>query len=88
MMMTEHANIRCQQRGIKPQLLEIIMQFGEKSIMPGGASGYFLKKKSINRMTCEYRECNKKMVQMLDRLKGVQVVESQDGMIITAYHRR
>lgn len=88
MILSKHADTRCQQRGIKPQLLSMVVQFGEKSIVSGGANSYFLKNRDINYLISEYRQCDKKMIQTLDRLKGVQVIESQDGVIITAYHRR
>jgi len=76
MIMTEHAKIRCKQRGIKPDWLELIVQFGKKGVLPGGATGYFLTR----------QEC-KRIAQTLDRLKGIQVIESPDGAIITTYHR-
>lgn len=84
MMMTKHAKTRCQQRGIKPHLLELVIEYGRKSILPGGATGYILRRRDKNRLIQKY----KKMIQTLDHLGGVKVVEGPDGMIITTYHRR
>lgn len=84
MKMTEHAKTRCRQRGIKSDLLEIILQHGKKSSHPGGATGFLLRKKDRDRLV---REC-KKLIQLLDHMAGVQIIEGPDGLILTAYHRK
>ena len=84
MKITKHAEVRCQQRGIKSDLLDLIVLHGEESTLPGGATGYFLRKKDKKNLVRKL----KKTIQLLDHLGGVQVVESVDGQILTAYHRR
>lgn len=84
MKMTKHAKIRCQQRGIKSDLLDIILLHGKESILPGGATGYFLRKKDRKRLV---REC-KRLIQLLDHFTGIQIIESAEGLMLTAYHRR
>ncbi len=81
---TEHAKTRCQQRGIKSVLLPIILEFGKKKRLPGGATGYLLRKKDKNLLV---NEC-KRIIQILNHSTGVQIVKSPDGLILTIYRKR
>jgi hypothetical protein len=84
MKISKHAIARTRQRGIKADLLDIIVSEGVKERLPGGAMGYFLRKSDKRRLMTEY----KRKIQMLDHVNEVQVVESVDGMILTVYRRR
>lgn len=84
MKMTKHAVVRGQQRGIKADLVDIIIQEGVKERLPGGAVGFFLRKRDKLRLMTEY----KRKIQMLDNVNEVEVVQSSDGTILTVYRRR
>lgn len=82
-MYSQHANIRCQQRGISDDVVNVLLNYGACG-HHNGADVYFM-----NKTTREFarRELgNRRYRRMADKL-NTYVVVSNDGRIITAAKR-
>ena len=79
-MLSEHAICRMQQRGIKLNVVNAVIEFGEEYFCPKGIL-YLCSKKSIRKLlNCGVPTSQTK------RYKGVYVV-IQDGLVQTVGHR-
>lgn len=78
-MITDHAMLRMGQRGIKLEVLELILRFG-REIRSKGAVFYVLGKKEVQKY-CQY-------VPKLKEMEGMQVLTSNEGVVITAYRNK
>lgn len=78
-MITDHAMLRMGQRGIKLEVLELILRFG-REIRSKGAVFYVLGKKEVQKY-CQY-------VPQLKEMEGMQVLTSNEGVVITAYRNK
>ena len=83
MNMTNHAQIRIQQRGIPAQAIEAILSYGKRK-RHHGADVYFLDKPSRERLACSMGQ---KVYSKLERSLNSYLVVSDEGAIITAAHR-
>ena len=82
-MKSKHAKVRCQQRGISQNQVDLIVAHGHKSRRSGGAWEYRLRKKDRNKLISKY----KKQIQMVERSVGKGVLVSYDQeTVVTAYH--
>lgn len=82
MNITSHAIVRCRQRGIPEDLIEIILNLGHTKRLPHGAIGRSINKRDCDRMIHEL----KRLIHRIEKLKmsGVYIVTSDDtGTIIT-----
>ena len=79
-ILTDHAEIRCQQRGLSKFIVDLILEFGNCSPAPGGATKVSLGKREHQRLSSEL----KKTLQTLDKAKGGNLILS-DQTVITAY---
>ena len=84
MNITAHALQRCRQRGIPEYLLEMILDLGVRQRRPHRTIRATLRKRDCDKMIHEL----KRLVQQVEKLKkGVSVVVSEEGSIITAYRK-
>lgn len=81
---TNHLLRRCQQRGIKIDMAEIIVEFGREEKAPGGAQSYMLGKKEASVVEAYL----KKLLNEVEKAKGVKVIVADSDNLITAYHAR
>lgn len=83
MDISKHATVRCQQRGIPKDFVDLIMEFGTPHSKPGGAIEYIVRKKDKNRMISHLKH----FINYLDRItnKAVLVIDEQ---VITVYHKK
>jgi len=83
MDISKHAKIRCQQRGIPNNYIDLIVQFGTPLYKPGGVIEYSINKKDKNQIQNHL----KNLINRLDKIgnKAVLVIENQ---IITVYHKK
>ena len=83
MNISKHALVRSQQRGIRMDDIDLIMQLGRPQHKPGGAIEYSVTKKDKSRMIVHL----KRLINHVDKIgdKGVLVIDDQ---IITVYHKK
>ncbi|OAF12384.1 hypothetical protein AYJ54_06010 [Bradyrhizobium centrolobii] len=81
MILSRHATIRAQQRGISPAQLLAMESYGDREIRRGGdCYAISISKETLRRlgpMTPEGIPT--------DRLKGLTLVQSEDGTLVTAF---
>ncbi len=83
MVKSNHTQIRCQQRGISKEQINLIIEHGQKGRRPGGAFEYRLLKKDKDRLISTL----KKQIHMVERSVGKGVLISGDReTVITTYH--
>ena len=83
-MYTNHAKARCQQRGIRSEVVDALISFGECKRHRGG-DVYYMDRKARARARGSLNTTNyKRVVDQLD----TYVVMADDGSIITAAKRR
>ncbi len=79
-MLTHHAQTRIQQRGIRPGIVELIVDFGEETHLNGGVTLHSLGKKGMCRLRREYGDCLR-----ISEFLDVRVV-CKDGKALTVEH--
>lgn len=80
MNLTQHAEARCNQRGMNNDVLEIIQQFGRVIRAPGGVEKFFYGAKEHQNAVAEL----KKKLKLLERAKNGTLIVAGDD-IITSY---
>jgi hypothetical protein len=84
MRLTQHAEVRMQQRGITPQTLQSLLQYGAAAHDHCGAKILFFDKKAKSRLlTRSGREAYRAVEKQLD----VYAVIANDGSVVTVGHR-
>lgn len=83
-MMTRHAQVRCQQRGIPPVVADWLMDFGAIRRGCRGAEVRYFDR--VGKRFAQTLMREEKMIQ-LERLLGAYVILSSDGDVVTAGHR-
>jgi hypothetical protein len=81
--MTKHAQARCQQRGIPPLLIDLLLQFGATEDAGGGTCKLFFDKKARRKL----RAYAGPVAPLLDQHLDVYAVVSSDDSLITVGHR-
>jgi len=84
MEISKHAKIRSQQRGIPESITDLIVEFGDPIEVPGDAFKYEVTGRTINALNSHL----KSLVHQVDKMKNKVVLVSQDGNIITTYHKK
>lgn len=86
MKMSKHAIIRSQQRGIPPELIELLIKYGKPTRKPGNALAYSLSRRQANLIIQDAKH----FIRVIEKAQGVVAVENNDPAqeIITIYHRR
>jgi hypothetical protein len=82
--MTSHAHIRLQQRGIKPEIVNLVLNEADKFLpCKGGATSVFVSRKKIKSLE------NKRVYspQLIAKALGIVLVQSDDA-VITAFHKK
>lgn len=82
MSISKHAKIRCQQRGIPNDEIDLIIQYGTQKNKVGGAIEYGVKKKDKNKIIQKL----KRLINKLDKIQNKRVLVV-DNSIITVYHK-
>ena len=80
MKMTKHAKIRCQQRALSPELLQVIFRYGRISKASGGIHELFFGNKEYANAINEL----KKIMKILERAKGGTVIFG-GNQVVTVY---
>jgi hypothetical protein len=81
--MTKHADIRSQQRGISPMMIDLLLQFGEKEPAGGGASKVYLNKSARRKL----RAYAGALAPLVDQHLDIYAVVGRDNQIVTVGHR-
>jgi hypothetical protein len=82
-MLTRHAEVRCQQRGIRPEVIATLLEYGRRE-RRRGAEICFMDRSTRQRAHRELgHDAYTRLVDHLDRY----LVVADDGHIITAAHR-
>lgn len=84
LLVSKHARMRCQQRGLSPLVLNWLTQFGATQYDHRGAEVRYFDKRSRKELA---RFAGKEVVDRLSGLLDAYVVISADGVVITAGHR-
>ena len=83
MKYTHHAEIRAQQRGIPPLIVEWLQDYGRKEYAGKGTRKIFFDKNSRKILA---KKMGKSVVDSLGHLMNIYLVE-EDNQIITVGHR-
>lgn len=83
MNITNHAKIRSQQRGIPVSEIELIMSYGIPQDVVGDAKAYQIDGSTKNKIIARLKH----LIHIVEKLDGKVIIESQDGVIITTYHK-
>ncbi len=83
MQPTSHARSRCQQRGIPPVVVDLIVDFGAE-VRTHGASKYYLDRKARSVLR---RVVGQQALRLVEHKLNCYVVVADDGVLITAAPR-
>ncbi len=83
-MLTRHAEVRCQQRGIRPEVVDVLMTYGRRRTRHG-AEVCFMDRVARDRARADLGSDDYRRI--ADRLDAYLVV-SGEGEVITAANRR
>jgi len=81
MSMSEHAARRCQQRGIHPNIVDVVRQYGTPTDRPGNAVAYHLARNDCQLLIAQL----KRQIHVLEKASKIVVVESNKGAVLTTY---
>ncbi len=84
MNLTQHAACRMQQRGIKPETIEILLESGARERDHRGGTILYIDKPARRRLRDQYGLEHYKAI---ERQLGAYVVVGEDGSVITVGHR-
>lgn len=82
-LMTRHAQRRCQQRGLSPIVIDLLLKFGSSEPAGAGTTRVFIDKAARRRVQAYAGPLTSKLSEHLD----VYAVLGADGRVITAAHR-
>ena len=83
-LLTPHARVRMQQRGIRGDTLDALLDFGaERHVHSDGREIVFLDKKARARLA----RSSPDGVRAAERLKGAYAIVDGSGVVITVGHR-
>jgi len=83
MHMTKHADIRAQQRGFKPTLINLILMHGTPVKKSGDVLEFSIRKKNMLYLTSD-DELN---IHQLEKAQGKAVLMNpQTGLVLTVYN--
>jgi hypothetical protein len=82
MNMSQHANLRSQQRAISPMLVDLLIQFGTSEPAGNGASKVFFDKAARRRV----KSYAGPLAGLLNEYLDVYAVISSEDRVITAAH--
>jgi hypothetical protein len=79
--MSQHAERRCQQRGIPPSVIDVVRQHGTPTDRPGNAIAYHLARNDCQLLIAQL----KRQIHVLEKASKIVVVESDEGTVLTTY---
>jgi hypothetical protein len=82
-ILTPHARARMQQRGIRPEIVQVLLDFGREVHVPGGRDLVFFDKRARARLA----KAGLARGPQAERLCKSYAVLSADGVVITVGHR-
>lgn len=82
-MLTNHAQVRCQQRGIPQEAVDALLAYGNTR-RHHGADIYFLDKRGRSRVEAAL---GRNLFCRIEKALNAYLVVSDDGGIVTAAHR-
>lgn len=82
MKTTKHAITRSQQRGIQPEVIEVILRLGTTRRRPGGAEEYVFFKKDKTKFLTDL----KRIQRLIERASDKGILLQWNGTILTVYH--
>jgi hypothetical protein len=82
--MTQHGQMRIQQRGYRNADMELVMQHGTDCTGRDGEYGFMLTNQDVHQTVERY----KRQIRKLERLKGTYMVVSESNELITTYRPR
>jgi len=83
LLFTQHAKARMQQRGIKPQWVDLVLEYGREVYQQGRHSySVSLEKLGIQKLKTTYGA-----IKDLNKLRQMYVVLADDGAIVTCAYR-
>lgn len=80
MELSTHAQIRCKQRGISDDIINILLRHGRESFAPGGSQKLLFGRKEYGHVVKELKH----LMKVLDRAKDTAMIVNKD-QIITVY---
>lgn len=83
-LFTDHAQVRAQQRGVPPLILEWLMTYGSTQADQRGGEIRYFDHAARRRLS---RAVGHKVVDLLGQLLDMYAVMSNDGAVITTGHR-
>jgi phosphoribosylformylglycinamidine (FGAM) synthase-like enzyme len=83
LMLTNHARARMQQRGIRPEVLEALLDFGREARAARGREIVFFDKKARARLA----RANAIAATEAERVCSSYAIVASDGKVITVGHR-
>jgi len=82
-MISRHARVRMQQRGVRYDALDVLLQFGREHHDHRGAVVLMLDRSSTRRLT----RTGKARGPQVEMLRGLYAVVAADGTVCTVGHR-
>ena len=82
--LTEHARVRMQQRGISPDALEMLLEYGREAHDHRGARIVCFDKRSRRRLL---RDVSPERVRQVERQLDAYAVLAADDAVVTVGHR-
>jgi hypothetical protein len=82
--LTQHARTRMQQRGIKPAVLELLLDYGREAHDHRGCRVLCFDKRSRQRVA---RELGRELYRRLERHLDAYAVVAEDDAVVTVGHR-
>lgn len=83
--LTQHAEKRLQQRGIRPEAVDLLMSFGTVEVDHNGACNYYIDKCSRRRVE---NQLGGQGLRQLEAIGQLYLVVNTDGEVITVGHRQ
>ena len=83
--MSHHANVRCAQRGIEPEIIDIVLHWGRQDYDHRGACRYFLGRPEKTQLLKHSPDALRKHGRKLD---AVVVTGTDTGTVITVFVRK
>lgn len=84
--MTDHAQVRIQQRGIHPDAVEIVLSYGSFQHAKGGAKSYYMDKQAHQRAR---RSLESNLYsRFADKLDIYVIVGGDDAIVTVAHNHR
>lgn len=81
---SHHATVRMQQRGIRPEVLDVLLSYGRHSHVQRGRTIVYMDGRARRKAI---RECGREAGPLIDRLGRIVAVVGDDGVVVTVCYR-